>query len=149
MEKTSFSAIVELPYSKDEVTIDVELDKDIDHLTYDEVEMAISKKIEDKYGYPKEDADIEDDSAFPNIIDIVVNDVDGESYPVISESMDDTKLKKSKSFTKYLVLPDAHYQLTPECKLWLELQKNGIIDEDDEFDFDKCHALLENMSAKE
>ena len=145
--KTSFSAIVELPY-KNEVAVDVELDKDEYHLTYDEVEDAIYKKVNDEYGCPGNDyADIEDfdEDEFPHIIDIVINN-DGESYPVISESMDDNELKKSGVVSKYLVLPDATYALTLECKLWMDLKKNGIIDEDTPFEFEKYHKMVENAS---
>lgn len=144
-KKTSFSAVVELPYDYEEVTINVELDKDEEHLTYDEVEDAIYDKIQEEYNEPDVDADIEDltDEDYPHIIDIVINADDGESYPVISESMDDTELKKDQSFNKYLVLPDATYTLTPEAQLWMNLKKNDIIDEDAEFDYEKYHKMVE------
>ena len=145
-KKTSFSAVVKLPerYDYEEVTIDIELDKDEEHLTYDEVEDAIYKNVDEQYHYSSniDDNNIDDDSLFPEIISIVINSDDGESYPVISESMDDSELKKDGTFAKYLVLPDAVYSLTPECALWMNLKKNGIIDEDAPFDFDKYHALI-------
>ena len=58
--------------------------------------------------------------------------------------MDDSELKNDKTFIKYLVLPDARYSLTPEAKLWMDLKKNGIIDEDAEFDFEKYHKMVGN-----
>lgn len=148
--KTSFSAVVELPqsYDQDEITIDVELDKDEEHLTYDEVEDAIYKKVDELYHYMPESIDdlyesYDEDEEWPSIVNIVINTDDG-SYPVISESMDDSELKNDKTFIKYLVLPDARYSLTPEAKLWMDLKKNGIIDEDAEFDFEKYHKMVGN-----
>ena len=147
-EKTSFSAIVELPnaYCNEEVTVDIELDKDIDHLTYDEVEDAIYTKTIKEHGISEPDVydnDDYDDADFCHIINIVINEKDGESYPVISESMDDSKLKSSKTYSKFLVLPDALYSLSPECKLFMQLKEQGIIDEDAAFDYDKYHKILE------
>ena len=151
-KKTSFSAVVKLPediFGGEDITVDVELSKDEEHLTYDEVEDAVMQELYAHMPLLKqmaEEADIEDDSVFPEIVSIVINADDGESYPVVSESMDQTELKRSKTWTKYLVLPDATYCLTPECKLWMELKKQGIIDEDAPFDFDKYHALVEESN---
>lgn len=141
--KTSFSAVVELP-NNEEVTIDVELNKDEEHLTYDEVEDAVYDVVQIKYNSPDPSIDIDDleDDDYPHIVDLVVNASDGESYPVISESMDDHELKKSKAVAKYLVLPEARYSLTPEAALWMSLKKEGIIDEDAPFEFKKYHALV-------
>ena len=152
-KKTSFSAVVELPYDYDydynEVTVDVEFDKDEEHLTYDEVVDAVydtvdkvfscrSYEDEEEYEFERED--------YPTIVSLVINADDGESYPVISESMDDSELKKDKAFSKYLVLPEARYYLTPECKLWMELKKEGILDEDAPFEFEKFHKMLEKKA---
>ena len=150
-KKTSFSAVVELPnnYVNSEVTIDVEFDKDEEHLTYDEVENAVYDKIDKMLGYQSYGDEEEYESGredYPTIISLVINANDGESYPVISESMDDSELKKDKAFSKYLVLPDAKYYLTPECKLWMELKKEGILDEDAPFEFEKFHTLLEKKA---
>ena len=148
-KKTSFSAVVELPddYGCSEVTVDVEFDKDEEHLTYDEVVDAVYDTVdkvfscrsyeddEEEYEFERED--------YPTIVSLVINADDGESYPVISESMDDSELKKDKAFSKYLVLPEARYYLTPECKLWMELKKEGILDEDAPFEFEKFHKMLE------
>lgn len=150
-KKTSFSAVVKLPerYDYEEVTIDIELDKDEEHLTYDEVEDAIYKNVDEQYHYSSsiDDSNIDDDSLFPEIISIVINSDDGESYPVISESMDDGELKKDGAFTKYLVLPDAVYSLTPECALWMEMKNAGIISEDAPFDFAAYHKLVEKANS--
>ena len=144
-KKTSFSAVVELPesysYGCDETTIDVEFDRDENHLTYDEVEDAIYKKVDDIFKPNEYDDD--EDGDYPKIINIVINCDDG-SYPVISESMDDSELKEDDAFEKFLVLPDAHYSITPECQLWLDLKKEGILDEDAPFEFEKFHRMIEN-----
>ena len=149
-KKTSFSAVVEIPYNYDydynEVTVDVEFDKDEEHLTYDEVVDAVYYKVDKMFGYKsyedEEEYEFERED-YPTIISLVINADDGESYPVISESMDDSELKKDKAFSKYLVLPEARYYLTPECKLWMELKKEGILDEDAPFEFEKFHKMLE------
>ena len=149
-KKTSFSAVVEIPYDYDydynEVTVDVEFDKDEEHLTYDEVVDAVYYKVDKMFGYKsyedEEEYEFERED-YPTIVSLVINADDGESYPVISESMDDNELKKDKAFSKYLVLPDARYYLTPECKLWMELKKEGILDEDAPFEFEKFHKMLE------
>ena len=151
-KKTSFSAVVELPYDYDynEVTVDVEFDKDEEHLTYDEVEDAVYDKIDKMLGYQSYGDDEEEyefeREDYPTIVSLVINADDGESYPVISESMDDGELKKDKAFSKYLVLPNAKYYLTPECKLWMELKKEGILDEDAPFEFEKFHKMLEKKA---
>lgn len=138
--KTSFSAIVDVPDFGKEIQVDVELDKGIGELTYDDVIDAIYDKLDDTYGIY--DDNNTDDNDEITIGDIVINETDGESYPVISESMDDSKLRASKVFTKYLVLPNARYTLTKEAKLWMELKKNGLIDEDTPFDFNRFHDLI-------
>ena len=145
MKKSSFSAMVKDPSSDQEIPIDVELDKDEYSLTYDEVEAAIYQKLKEDHGIDYYDSCIDNEDA-PSIIDIVINSDDGNQYPVISESMDDAELKKSHAFEKYLVLPDARYSLTPECKLWMSLQKRGIIDANEPFDFETYHELLEDSS---
>ena len=151
--KTSFSAVVELPseYEDTETTVDVSLDKDIDYLTYDEVEDAIYDAVNKKYGIEyDEDEILDDDIELPTIIDLVINETDGESYPVVAESDEPriAELKSSHAYLKYLVLPDAKYQLTQECKLWLDMKKHGMIDEDAEFDFEKYHEFVEILDEK-
>lgn len=143
--KTTFAAVVELPYGGEEVNVKVELDKDETSLTYDEVTDAIYNKVAEEHGCPDPllPSDELDDEDFPRIVDLVIyNADDGEYYPVISESMDDSSLKDSIVYTKYLVLPDATYSLTPECKLWMELKQKGIIDEDAPFDYEKYHQIV-------
>ena len=150
-KKTSFSAVVELPddYDRSEVTVDIELDKDEEHLTYDEVVDAVYYKVDKMFGYKsyedEEEYEFERED-YPTIVSLVINADDGESYPVISESMDDSELKKDKAFSKYLVLPEARYYLTPECKLWMELKKEGILGEDAPFEFEKLHKILEKKA---
>lgn len=156
INKTSFSAVVKLPkenYNGEDFTVDVELDKDEEHLTYDEVEDAVYKELFSHMPMLErmvDESDIDDDDAWPTIVDLVVNSLDGESYPVVSESMADkiAVLNEDKSYTKYLVLPDAVYSLTPECKLWMQLKEEGIINEDAEFDFDRYHNLVKKQKVK-
>jgi len=140
--KTSFSAIVMFLDDGEEETFDVEIHKPVEELTYDEVESAIYDAVDTKYGYVEED--FENGSSSYDVISIVVNDGD-ESYPVLSESDDDSSIKKSKVYSKYLVLPWAKYSLTPECKLWMKMKENGIVDEDAPFDYEKYHILVEGI----
>ena len=151
--KTSFSAVVELPkdYDRNEVTIDIELDKDEKHLTYDEVEDAIYDKVDKMFYYMHDSIDDEIDDEredYPTIVSLVINADDGESYPVISESMDSSELDSSNVYTKYLVLPDATYSLTPEALLWMQLKENGIIGKDTPFDYDKYHRIINSKVAQ-
>ena len=137
--KTSFSAVVMFLDDSEEETFDVEIGKSVESLTYDEVEEAIWNAVDEKYGYDIED--FEEDNAPYEVIDIVVNE-DGESYPVVPEDKID-KLDVELDAKKYLVLPWAKYSLTPECKLWMTMKENGIVDEDEPFDYEKYHSLVE------
>ena len=128
--KLSFSAVVEFEDDNTNDTIDIELDKDISSLTYDEVEEAICNEVDQKYGFSIED--FEDDEPY-HIVDLVINE-DGESYPVVPEDADLKTLDKELDVKKYLVLPWARYSLTPECKLWMKMKENGFVGEDEPFD---------------
>lgn len=141
--KLSFSAVIEFTKDHSNETIDVELNKNIDSLTYDEVEDAICNLVDEKYGYDIED--FEDDTPY-NIIDIVINE-DGESYPVLPEE-DLNNFDKELDVKKCLVLPWAKYSLTPECKLWMKMQENGLIGENEPFDYEKYHKLVEVIDDK-
>lgn len=144
--KSIFSAVVKFDGNTEEV-FDVEINKPECKLTYDEVVDAIDDAIVNKYPEYEICPDcIDDDYECPyEIVDIVINDGE-ESYPVIAEDDDDSELKKSKAFTKYLVLPYATYSLTPECKLWMKLKENGIISEDEPFDYEKYHKMVEDVN---
>lgn len=137
--KTSFSAVVMFLDDGEEETFDVEIGKPVESLTYDEVEEAIWNAVDEKYGYDVED--FEEDNSPYEVIDIVVNE-DGESYPAVPEDKID-KLDVELDAKKYLVLPWAKYSLTPECKLWMTMKENGIVDEDEPFDYEKYHSLVE------
>lgn len=137
--KTSFSAMVMFLDDGEEETFDVEINKSVENLTYDEVEEAICNTVDEKYGYAAED--FEDDNAPYEVIDIVVNE-DGESYPVVSEDKIDA-LDAELGVKKCLVLPWATYSLTPECKLWMTMKENGVVDEDEPFDYERYHSLVE------
>lgn len=141
-KKTSFSAVVKTPL-EDETVVTVELDKSVeDDLTYDEVIDAVYNKCQDETCL---DPDYDDGV---EIIDLVINDEDGNSYPVVSESMDSTELKESMVYDKFLVLPDARYELTPEAKLWMAMKESGIVDKDSPFDFEAYHSILKKTQAK-
>ena len=142
--KLSFSAVIEFEDDNTNDTIDIKLDKDIGSLTYDEVEEAICNEVDQKYGFSIED--FEDDEPY-RIVDLVINE-DGESYPVVPEDADLKTLDKELDVKKYLVLPWARYSLTPECKLWMKMKKNGFVGEDEPFDFETYHKLVEGISEK-
>ena len=142
--KLSFSAVIEFADDNSNETFDVEIDKGLDNLTYDEVEDAIWNAVDKKHGYTSED--FEDDSPY-SIVDLVVNE-DGESYPVVPEDVDVSKLDKELDVKKYLVLPWARYTLTPECKLWMTMKDNGLIGEDEQFDYEVYHELVEAANEK-
>lgn len=143
--KTSFSAVVMFLDDGEEETFDVELSKPVEELAYDDVEFAFCDAVDSKYGFKPED--FEDDDPPYKIINIVVNDGD-ESYPVLSESDDDSEIKSSKVHSKYLVLPWAKYGLTPEAKLWMKMKDMHMVSEDEPFDFNKYHALVEDIDEK-
>lgn len=138
--KSSFSAVVAFTGSNDEEVFDVELNKDVASLTYDEVEAAICDAVDKKHGYSNES--FEDEAPY-EIASIVVNEGD-ESYPVLCEDDDTSELMHSKVYDKFLVLPWAIYELTPECKLWMKMKEMHLISEDASFDFDKYHKLVES-----
>jgi hypothetical protein len=72
-------------------------------------------------------------------------------YPVVSDSEADEKTDKFKNYkTKYdkiLVLQSALYVLTPEMRLHFSLIEQGILNINDEFNFEKMHNIL--MTTKE
>lgn len=141
--KTSFSAVVMFLDDGEEETFDIELSKPIEELAYDDVEFAFYDAVDSKYGFKPED--FEDDDPPYKVISIVVNDGD-ESYPVLSESDDDSEIKSSNVYSKYLVLPWAKYGLTPEAKLWMKMKDMHMVSEDEPFDFNKYHALVEEAN---
>ena len=96
----------------------------------------------------KLDCALEDEDGEPpyEVIDIVIN-VNGESYPVVSEVHDVNKLRE-EGYEKILVLPDALYSLTPECKIWMELREAGIIGSDAPFDYAKYHAIAKQQLSR-
>ena len=136
--KSHFSAIVQMKDGSED-QFDVTLDKNATDLTYDEVYDAICNAVDAEYMFSAEDFEAEDDSPY-SVVDIVIN-ADGESYPVVSES-DDVEQFTNAGYQQILVLPNALYSLTPECKMWIKLKEAGIIDEDAPFDFAKYHALV-------
>lgn len=128
-----------------EVTIN--LNKDETELLYDEVEYALLTEMDKLFP--------EDDFPKAEIYEIFISKLedDGKNYlyPVISNYEDEKRTEKFKKYqsqyNKILVLPDAVYELTPEMKLHFSLIKEGILYDNDEFDFKKMHKIL--MSLKE
>jgi len=144
--KISFSAMVMFLDDGEEETFDVELSKKFEDLTYDDVIDAIYNVVDERYGYTIEDFEDRDNEPY-KVIDIVVNDVDG-SWPVFPDDVDVEKLKKELDVEKFAVLPWARYGLTLECKLWMAMKEDGIVDEDEPFDYEKYHSLVEVVNEK-
>ena len=99
--------------------------------------------VDEKYGYAIEDFEDRDNEPY-KVIDIVVNDVDG-SWPVFPDDADIEKLRRELDVEKFAVLPWARYGLTPECKLWMAMKEDGIVDEDEPFDYEKYHKLVSDI----
>lgn len=143
INKSVFSANVVFKDGFDE-TIDVVIDKDETSLTYDEVENAIYDAVDNKHHFV--DVDFEEDAPY-HVSDIMVLTDEG-IYPVVPEDFDMKAIDNDKQYDKYLVLPYARYSLTPECKLWMKMKENGILDEDEEFDYDEMHKLVEAVETR-
>ena len=140
--KSVFSANVVFKDGFDE-TIDVVIDKDDMSLTYDEVEYAIYDAVNKKHHFV--DVDFEEDAPY-HVSDIMILTDEG-IYPVVPEDFDMKAIDNDKQYEKYLVLPYARYSLTPECKLWMKMKLDGIINENEEFDFDKMHELINTINV--
>lgn len=128
--------------SKNGINIEFDLPKDKEEdLVWDDVEDALLKAVE-------RDISIE---VAENAEILEINIVkDRNKYPVISESQSkDKKLidRLSKDADKILILPEYKYSITPEYKLWLKLFEQGIVNEDDKFDFNKMTELLTVMNG--
>lgn len=130
---TKFIAVIEFKDEHDEV-IEVELSKPEEELTFDEVEDAVQTTVDKRYGYNL-DYCIENDDWPYTIEEIRVIAEDG-IWRAVSESDEDTieKLKADREEKKFLVMPDAHYSLTPEYRMYLDLVKCGIISESTPFE---------------
>jgi hypothetical protein len=125
----------------------VTFNKDETELLYDEVEDELLSEMDKLFpqnDFPK--AEI-----YEIFISKLENDGKNYLYPVISDYDADNKTEKFKSYqskyNKILVLPYAIYELTPEMKLHFSLIKQGILNVNDEFDFEKMHNIL--VSIKE
>jgi hypothetical protein len=116
--------------------------KDEGCLTYDHVESAAFDAMEKRFPleyYPKRD-----------VVDYIYIKDDTEWYPVVSESDKKTisKLSKDKKFSKFLILPDAIYSLSPELLLYLKMCDEGILNPKDkfgQFNYEKMHHIIEGM----
>ncbi len=127
--------------------ITVQFDKDENELLYDEVEDRLLTEMDKLFSI--------DDFPKSEIYEIFISKIEDDEkeclYPVVSDYDVDNKTEKFKSYqskyNKILVLPEAVYELTPEMKLHFSLIKQGILNENSKFDFEKMHNIL--MSTKE
>lgn len=142
-ESYDFKANVKLGPGKSEVvTFTVNLKKSDGRLTYDHVEFAAYDEI-DKI-YPKEYFPKTDIDGF-----ILIHDDWGDWSPVVSESnmYAIEELRKSHDYNRFLVLPDAHYSLTPEFSLYHKMVESKLIDEHlVPFDYEKMHKIMKMAS---
>ena len=127
--------------------VTVQFDKDENELLYDEVEDRLLIEMDKLFSI--------DDFPKSEIYEIFISKIEDDEktylYPVISDYDVDNKTEKFKryqsKYNKILVLPEAVYELTPEMKLYFSLIKQGILNENSKFDFEKMHNIL--MSTKE
>jgi hypothetical protein len=126
---SKFVAMIEFKDGRNEA-VEVELEKEDIALTYDEVLDAVFNLVDTRYGY-----DINDENDPYSIVDIQVILDDG-TFPVVSES--ETKklesLRANKNVSKFLVLPDAVYSLSPQYKAFMQMKLNGLLKDHVEFD---------------
>ena len=145
---TKFIAVIEFKDGHND-TIDVDIDtSEIDEselgLTYDDVEFAVMLAVDARYGYSP------DDSQEYSIEEIRIECDDG-MWPVVRETDKERREKFHADHieSKMLVLPEACYSLTPECKMFLEMQKARVIADDASFE-DFVYAFKKaNDSSKE
>lgn len=147
--KTRFSAVVEIDPGREfsrEVNVTVEIDKPETEIMYDDVEDAIYDKIETTYESQYYDCD--DSMGWSKIIEIVVWTDGGEPCPVVPDSLESKINEMYSDAQQVLVLPEIRYGLTPEARMYLELQHAGIISENAPFNYSNYHALVELQNKK-
>jgi hypothetical protein len=125
--------------------VEVTYEKSETELLYDEVEddlLTEMDKLFPQNDFPK--AEI-----YEIFISKIENDKKEYLYPVVSDYDVDNKTEKFKNYQskydKILVLPEAVYELTPEMKLYFSLIKQGFLNENTEFNFEKMHALINEI----
>jgi hypothetical protein len=109
---------------------------------YDEVEDGLLTEMDKLFSH--------DDFPKAEIYEIFISKIEDDEkeylYPVVSDHDADNKTEKFKSYqskyNKILVLPEAVYELTPEMKLYFSLIKQGILNDNSKFDFEKMHNIL-------
>lgn len=121
-------------------------EKNETELTFDEVEDNLLIEM-DKL-FPQND--------FPKaeIHEIFISKIEDDEkeclYPVVSDHDVDNKTEKFKryqsQYDKILVLSEAVYELTPEIKLYFSLIKQGLLTKETEFNFEKMHELISEIS---
>lgn len=139
-----FRAIVELA-PNDHRIVEVECSCDGEYTyVYDDIYDALSDNMQTLYP----------ESYYPhaNITEIfIIENENGKEveYPVVAnDSEKDEKIKIYKcDYKKILILECYRYSLTKEMLLYTLLVKYGIIDDEEyeNFDFDICHKILEDM----
>lgn len=112
--------------------------KSAERLTWDEVIDGIYGEFEasvpSRY-YPKAE-----------VYRVFVIDGDGR-FPVVAEDDEDeiARLKKSKEYVKFLVLPNAKYVVSNEFRLFSKMLDLGLATEEDGFDHEKMRELIETV----
>lgn len=110
-----------------------EISKNVEDLTFDEVEFIALDYMDDVYP----------EKYYPAVKlgqIYVFNEDDKKWYPVCVEDSE-----MPKDYEKVLVLPYARYDLTEECRLWYALKEQNIIDQDEEFNYDSMHSILTSL----
>lgn len=133
---------VDSNHRSNEITVTVE--KDEEHMLWDDVECAVFDVMEKMFPmeyYPK--AEVHE-------VFILDHDDKAKRYPVVRENDEEAirGLEKSREYEKFLVLPEATYSLSPEYRLFLELNDLGLIKDGTEFDIEKMRKLLETASLE-
>lgn len=117
-------------------SVEVEDGKDEMSLVWDDVFEKACSATDELYS--------EDD--FPNmdIVRIFIKTEDG-TFPVLNE--DDKPEDLKDQFKRMLILPLAHYSLSPEYRLWMNMHDKHLVQ--GPFDYDQMHELLKGVTEEE
>ena len=127
----------------------VTYEKNETELLYDEVEDGLLTEMDKRFS--------SDDFPKAEIYEIFISKIEDDEkeylYPVVTDYDAHKKTEKFKSYeskyNKILVLPEAIYELTPEMKLYFSLIKQGILNDNNKFDFEKMHNILNEIKESE
>jgi hypothetical protein len=126
--------------------VSITYEKNETELTFDEVEDNLLTEMDKRFSH--------DDFPKAEIYEIFISKIEDDKkeylYPVISDYDAENKTEKFKryqsQYDKILVLPYAIYELTPEMKLYFSLIKHGLLTKETEFNFEKMHELISEIS---